>query len=111
MPTRDAIVLFLILIGGLLVMGARCLLYTSLLMTMYMNGVKIIVIDPEREFRDLCRNLDGTWLDVGGGSAKVNPFQIRPVPEDDEDEQNPLFKGDDNAMALHIHTLDVFFKL
>ena len=82
-----------------------------LLMTMYMNGVKIIVIDPEREFRDLCRNLDGTWLDVGGGSAKVNPFQIRPVPEDDEDEQNPLFKGDDNAMALHIHTLDVFFKL
>ncbi|WP_352415079.1 VirB4 family type IV secretion system protein [Oscillibacter ruminantium] len=82
-----------------------------LLMTMYMNGVKIIVIDPEREFRDLCRNLDGTWLDVGGGSAKVNPFQIRPVPEDDEDEQNPLFKGEDNAMALHIHTLDVFFKL
>lgn len=82
-----------------------------LLMTMYMNGVKIIVIDPEREFRDLCRNLDGTWLDVGGGTAKVNPFQIRPVPQDEDDEEDPLFKGDDNAMALHIHTLDVFFKL
>jgi len=82
-----------------------------LLMTMYMNGVKIIVIDPEREFRDLCRNLSGTWLDVGGGEAKVNPFQIRPVPKDEDDEQDQLFKGDDNAMALHIHTLDVFFKL
>lgn len=82
-----------------------------LLMTMYMNGVKIIVIDPEREFRDLCRNLSGTWLDVGGGEAKVNPFQIRPAPQDEDDEQDQLFKGDDNAMALHIHTLDVFFKL
>ena len=73
-----------------------------LLMTMYMNGVKIIVIDPEREFRDLCRNLDGTWLDVGGGTAKVNPFQIRPVPQDEDDEEDPLFKGDDNAIA-HSH--------
>ena len=82
-----------------------------LIMTMYMLGVKIVIIDPEREFRELCRKLHGTWLDVGGGAAKVNPFQIRPEPEDDEDEADPLYKGDDNAMALHIHTLDVFFKL
>lgn len=82
-----------------------------LLMTMYMMGVKVIVIDPEREFRDLCRNLSGTWLDVGGGAAKINPFQIRPVPEDDDEEQNPLYKASDNAMALHVHTMDVFFKL
>jgi len=82
-----------------------------ILMTLYMMGVKVIVIDPEREFRDLCRNLGGTWLDVGGGKAKINPLQIRPVPQDDEDEENPLYQSDDNAMALHIHTLDVFFKL
>lgn len=82
-----------------------------LMMTMYMDGVKVIVIDPEREFRDLCINLNGTWLDVGGGSAKVNPLQIRPVPGDDDGVDDPLFHGDDNAMALHIHALDVFFKL
>ena len=63
-----------------------------------MMGVKVIVIDPEREFRDLCRNLGGTWLDVGGGKAKINPLQIRPVPQDDEDEENPLYQSDDNAM-------------
>lgn len=81
--------------------------------TQYMNGVKIIIIDPEREFRHLCRSLNGTWLDVGGGSAKVNPLQIRPVPIDDEDEEenNRLYQANENAMALHIHTLDVFFKL
>jgi hypothetical protein len=84
-----------------------------LLETQYMNGVKIIVIDPEREFRYLCRRLNGTWLDVGGGSAKVNPLQIRPVPLDDEeeDEKDRLYQANENAMALHIHTLDVFFKL
>lgn len=85
-----------------------------LMETQYMNGVKIIIIDPEREFRDLCRNLNGAWLDVGGGEAKINPFQIRPVPVDDEDEyeeKDSLYKANDNAMAQHIHTLDVFFKL
>lgn len=84
----------------------------SIAETLYMAGVKVIIIDPEREFRDLCRNLSGAWLDAGGGTAKVNPLQIRPVPQDDEEEeQGHLYQADDNAMALHIHTLDVFFKL
>lgn len=80
--------------------------------TVYMNGVKVIIIDPEREFRDLCINLGGTWLDVGGGAAKVNPFQVRPVPLDEEEDiANALYRANDNALALHIHTLDVFFSL
>lgn len=84
----------------------------SIAETLYMSGVKVIIIDPEREFRDLCKNLGGTWLDAGGGTAKVNPLQIRAVPEDDEEEdQAHLYQANDNAMALHIHSLDVFFKL
>ncbi len=96
-------------ITGMTGMGKSTAL-KHLIMTMYMNGVKVIVIDPEREFRDMCKNLEGAWLDVGGGTAKINPLQIRPAPVDDE-EEDPLYRGDDNAMALHIHTLDVFFKL
>ncbi|MEA4894077.1 MAG: ATP-binding protein [Oscillospiraceae bacterium] len=81
--------------------------------SLFMAGVKIIVIDPEREFRDLCRNLGGTWLDMGGGTAKINPFQIRPVPldEDDEEEKDRLYCSTDNAMALHMRTLETFFKM
>lgn len=81
--------------------------------SLFMAGVKIIVIDPEREFRDLCRNLNGTWLDAGGGTAKINPFQIRPVPmdDDDEDENDRLYSSTDNAMALHMHTLETFLKM
>lgn len=79
--------------------------------SLFMAGVKIVVIDPEREFRDLCRNLGGTWLDTGGGTAKINPFQIRPVPMDDDDEHDRLYDSNDNAMALHMHTLETFFKM
>lgn len=83
-----------------------------ILETLYMSGVKVLVIDPEREFRDLCKNLGGAWMDAGGGVAKINPLQIRPVPEDEENEDTDmLYRSNDNAMALHIHTLDVFFKL
>ncbi len=80
---------------------------------LFMAGVKIIVIDPEREFRHLCRKLNGTWLDMGGGEAKINPFQIRPVPmdDDDEEEQDRLYCSNDNAMALYMHTLETFFKM
>lgn len=80
--------------------------------SLYMAGVNVIIIDPEAEYKDLCKRLGGAWLDAGGGAAKVNPLQIRPVPQDDqEEEQERLYSGPDNAMALHIHTLEVFFKL
>ena len=83
----------------------------SIAETLYMAGAKVIIADPEREYRDLCKNLSGSWLDVGGGTTKVNPLQIRAVPEDDESEEDTLYQANDNAMALHIHTLDMFFKL
>lgn len=84
----------------------------SIAETLYMAGVKVIIIDPEREFKSLCKNLGGTWLDAGGGVAKINPLEICAVPKDeDEDEKSNLYQADDNAMALHIHTLDTLFKL
>lgn len=80
--------------------------------TLYMSRVKIIVMDPEREFRDLCFKLGGTWIDAGGGTAKINPLQIRPVPPDDDDyKDQPLFSSDENAMALHMRTLEIFHQL
>lgn len=83
-----------------------------LLESMYMMGVKIICIDPEREYRDLCRNLGGTWLDAGGGVAKSNPLELRAVPEDDEEEEgDKLYASCPNAMSMHIKTLLVRLRL
>jgi len=82
----------------------------------YMRGTKIIIIDPEREYKELTRNLHGDWLNCGGGiKGRLNPLQIRPVPIDDEDEEDErLYKDDGNgmgALALHMKSLEIFFKL
>lgn len=83
-----------------------------IIQTLYMAGVKIVIIDPEGEYKSLCKALGGTWLDAGGGIAKINPLEIRPSPpDDDEDLDDPLYRNNDNALVMHMQTLDVFFSL
>ncbi len=87
-----------------------------IIMAEYMRGTKIIIIDPEREYKELTRNLQGDWLNCGGGiKGRLNPLQIRPVPQDDENEDGePLYKDEGNgmgALALHMKSLEIFFKL
>lgn len=82
----------------------------------FMRGTKIIIIDPEREYKELTRNLHGDWLNCGGGmKGRINPLQIRRVPEDDEDEEGEKLYADEGngvgALALHMKSLEIFFKL
>lgn len=88
----------------------------SIALMEYKNGTKIIFIDPESEYRDLCRNLGGDIINAGGGRDKINPLQIRPAPRDDdeEDELDRLYIDEGNGlgdMALHIKNLEIFFNL
>ena len=51
----------------------------------FMLGTKLIFIDPESEYKDFCKNLNGNWLDAGGSpKARVNPLHIMPIPKNDE---------------------------
>lgn len=92
----------------------------------WMNGTKIIIIDPDGEYKTLTLNLGGDIIDANGKSKKsniINPFEIRPVPKDiDEEEREEnfdenyvhIYKDDghgDGALALHLKTLDLFFSL
>lgn len=81
----------------------------------YMIGVKILIIDPEREYRDTCRNLGGDWINTGGGrGGRINPLQVRPVPRDEDDESEKLWRDEGNGMgdlALYMQNLDIFFGL
>ena len=88
-----------------------------------MKGTKIIFIDPEREYKELCNELGGDWINAGGGSkGRINPLQIRPVPADDENEQgeklypDPKSETNNNLdsmgdMALYIKNVEIFFSL
>lgn len=79
-----------------------------ILESMYMQGFKIIVIDPEREFRDLCKRLDGSWWDAGGGAARVNLFQLQaPVMDDEEDKR---YSSDVPPLAQHIQYIQMILQ-
>lgn len=86
-----------------------------LILNEYMRGTKIICIDPEREYKTLCKNLGGDWINtVGKNGQMINPLQIKPVPLDDEDEEVQGIKDEGNglgAMALHIQNIRPFFNL
>ena len=86
-----------------------------IMLSEYMKGTKIITIDPESEYKDMCLNLGGDWINAGGGSnGMLNPLQIRPAPVDDESDADKLYQDEGNGMsdmALHIKTLEIFFNL
>lgn len=82
-------------------------------------GTKFIIIDPEREYRDLCRRLNGAWINCGGGKGKINPLQVRDaglLDDEDDDEEETDKENDDDVsgqgyLAFHLQTLRTFFSL
>jgi len=68
-------------------------------------GAKVLVIDPEREYRQLCRAADGTWINAAGGNTRVNPLQAPALPPD-TDEDGAAGSG----LATHIQRVLDFFK-
>ena len=67
--------------------GAGKSFYTKLLILRYrLMGIEQYIIDPEREYNNLCKNLNGTLLKIGPGSnTYINVFDIRQESiEDDE---------------------------
>lgn len=86
-----------------------------IILSEYMKGTRIIVVDPESEYKDLCHNLGGDWINaVGGVGGRFNPLQVRPSPRDDEQEKEQLYQDEGfgmNDLALHMKNLEIFFGL
>lgn len=80
-----------------------------LILNEYMTNTKVVLIDPDREYKDMTENLEEKWIDIGSGKGGIiNPLQIKVVPLDDDFEDKKRGMG---AMALHFQTLRTFFKL
>lgn len=82
----------------------------KIILNEYMLGTKILIIDPEREYDDIVKNLGGDWINLGGGKkGKINPLEIKPLPINEDKDKN---KNDTaGALALHLQNLEVFFGL
>ncbi len=66
-----------------------------------MQGTKVIVIDPEGEYKQLAKSVKGTFIKLSSSSKeKINPFDFSTVS----------FTGD-NALAEHIQNLTEIISL
>ncbi|AOX43737.1 hypothetical protein S100390_v1c03940 [Spiroplasma sp. NBRC 100390] len=66
-------------------------------------GKKVIVIDPEREYTDLCKHLNGIVIDLGSGvTGIINPLQVIPGFEEKQTTQS--------LISDHLQCLEIFFK-
>lgn len=71
------------------------------------RGSKIIIIDPDREYKDLCSNVGGTWIDCGTGiSGIINPLEVRRSNDDIDEEK----KNSNNDLSRHFQTFRTFIK-
>ncbi|MEG0894497.1 MAG: ATP-binding protein [Oscillospiraceae bacterium] len=74
------------------------------------TGTKFIIIDPQGEYKDICKKLNGDWIDVAGGTGgKINPLHIYGKPKEDELETEEYKSL--SELAKHINNLEIFFKL
>ncbi|MBO5348620.1 MAG: ATP-binding protein [Clostridia bacterium] len=84
--------------------GAGKSYYTKLLILRYrLLGIEQYVIDPEREYTNLCKNLEGTLLKIGPNSdTHINIFDIR---------EESLEENQNGYLASKINKLLGFFNL
>ena len=70
------------------------------------DNSRIFVLDPEKEYTTLARNLGGKIVDVGSAKeGRINPFQIVTSLEDEGD------AGQNVSLAAHLQFLEEFFKV
>ena len=83
----------------------------------FMLGKRIIIIDPEREYKDMCKACGGDWINAAGGKGKINPLQIKVSSKDTQDDDSYEDNEEDteeeklSELAIHLKNLEVFFSL
>lgn len=79
----------------------------SLLSQMYSENAQIYILDPENEYRTLCRNVGGRFIDVGSATTgRINPFHIYQTLTDDGEPAPPQ-----STFSAHLQYLENFFAV
>ena len=75
-------------------------------------GKSVLVLDPEHEYEDLCRNLGGTYIDMMSGEYMINPLEPKAWTDGDRpgDEVVPETFRKVSRLSQHISYLKDFFR-
>jgi hypothetical protein len=77
----------------------------------YAMGTRLLIIDPEREYKTECKKLNGNWINAGGGSGKINPLQVRVLPEDPDEKGEYGEKKGLPDLAAYLMHLKSWFEM
>ncbi len=96
--------------------SGKSFLAKKIMLNEWLNGSKIFIIDPESEYRPLCKLVGGKWIDCSGGRGenvgRINPLQINLIDLQGEfEESDEEYNVTKSALALHLDFLSTFFKL
>lgn len=96
--------------------SGKSFLAKKIMLNEWLNGSKIFIIDPESEYRPLCKEVEGKWIDCSGGRGenvgRINPLQINSIDRQGEfEEDDEEYNVTKSALALHLDFLSTFFKL
>lgn len=79
----------------------------SLLSQLYSENSQIYILDPENEYKYLCRNVGGRFIDVGSAvTGRINPFHVYQVLSDNGEPAPPAA-----TFSAHLQYLENFFAV
>lgn len=82
-----------------------------ILLNEFAKGTKIIIIDPEREYKDMCHICGGDWVNLIGGKNMINPFNFNITPKDIGDDGEDIDNTGLPDLARHVGQLETFLLL
>ncbi len=76
------------------------------------SGKRVIVLDPESEYEELCLNLGGCYIDFLSGEYKINPLEPKAWTDtaEEADEDSPDAFKKVTRLSQHIAFLKDFFR-
>jgi len=94
--------------------SGKSYLAKKIMLNEWLNGCKLYILDPESEYKTMCKLIGGKWVDCSGGKGnnvgRINPLQVNKLPNNIEDEDEE-FSSTKSALALHMDFLTAFFSL
>lgn len=84
---------------------------TLLFLREFALGRRVFIVDPEREYRRICRKVEGNWVNTIGGGRRINPLQVPVAPLDVDEDDEDQGATPSTYLSLHIQRLKTFFRL
>ena len=100
--------------SNMLILGnsgqGKSYLMKLLLCNLRESGKAILCLDPEDEYRDLCENLGGTYMDMLSGEFMINPLEPKSWGDGERSAEEPETFRKVTRLNQHISYLKDFFR-